>query len=90
MVWALSLFALGSVILGLAPQLAVNYLINPILPLLGLATAQVTWFGLAPDAGSWWTTGGLVLAVVSAGVGTLVYVMAGMSQWKAGLYWEAE
>jgi formate hydrogenlyase subunit 3/multisubunit Na+/H+ antiporter MnhD subunit len=80
MVWALGLFALGSVILGLAPQLAVNYLINPILPLLGLATAQVSWFGLAPDAGSWWTTGGFVLAVVSAGVGTLVYVMAGMSR----------
>jgi multicomponent Na+:H+ antiporter subunit A len=80
MVWALGLFAVGSVILGLAPQLAVNYLINPILPLLGLATAQVSWFGLAPDAGSWWTTGGLVLAVVSAGVGTLVYGLAGMSR----------
>jgi multicomponent Na+:H+ antiporter subunit A len=82
MVWALSLFGLGSVVLGLAPQLAVNYLINPILPLLGLATAQVSWFGLAPAAGSGWTAGGLALAVVSAGVGALVYTMTGMSRSK--------
>ncbi len=80
MVWALGLFGLGSIVLGLAPQLAVNYLINPILPLLGLATAQVSWFGLAPDAGTGWTAGGLVLAIVSAGVGALIYVMAGMSR----------
>jgi len=82
MVWALGLFGLGSVILGLAPQLAVNYIINPILPLFGLATVQVSWFGFAPNAGSLWTTGGLVLAIVSAGLGVLVYAMAGMSRTK--------
>jgi len=80
MVWALGFFGLGSVILGLAPQLAVHYIINPILPLFGLATVQVSWFGLTPTAGSWWTTGGLVLAVVSAGVGIMLYVFAGMSR----------
>jgi multicomponent Na+:H+ antiporter subunit A len=80
MVWALGLFGLGSVVLGLAPQLAINYVINPILPVLGLATVQVSWFGFAPSAGSWWTTGGLVLAVVSAGLGALVYAMAGLSR----------
>jgi len=80
MVWGMGLFALGSLVLGLAPQLAVNYIINPILPLLGLATVQVSWFGLTPSAGSWWTMGGLVLAVVSAGVGGLVYTMAGLSR----------
>jgi multicomponent Na+:H+ antiporter subunit A len=84
MVWALGLFGLGSVVLGLAPQLAVNYIINPILPVLGLATVQVSWFGLAPDAGTWWTTGGLVLAVVSAGLGALIYAMAGMSRSRTG------
>ncbi len=83
MVWALGLFALGSVVLGLAPQLAVHYIINPILPLLGLATVQVSWFGLTPTAGSWLTTGGLVLAVVSAGVGVVLYLMAGMSRARA-------
>jgi multicomponent Na+:H+ antiporter subunit D len=80
MVWALYLFGLGSMVLGLAPQLAVNYVINPILPVLGLATVQVSWFGFAPRAGSWWTTGGLVLAVVSAGLGALAYAMAGLSR----------
>jgi multicomponent Na+:H+ antiporter subunit A len=82
MVWALGLFGVGSVVLGVAPQLAVNYLINPILPVLGLAAIQVSWFGLAPDAGPWWTTGGLALAVMSAGLGALVYAMAGMSRSK--------
>jgi len=80
MVWALGLFGAGSLVMGLAPQLAVNYIINPILPALGLATVQVSWFGLTPSAGSWWTMGGLMLAIVSAGVGALVYAMAGMSQ----------
>jgi multicomponent Na+:H+ antiporter subunit A len=83
MVWALGLFGLGSVVLGLAPQLAVHYIINPILPLFGLATVQVSWFGLTPTAGSWWTTGGLVLAVVSAGAGALLYAFAGMSRARA-------
>jgi formate hydrogenlyase subunit 3/multisubunit Na+/H+ antiporter MnhD subunit len=80
MVWALRLFALGSVILGLAPQLAVNYILNPILPLFGMATVQVSWFGLTPAAGSWWTTGGLILAVVSAVAGVILYMFAGMSR----------
>jgi multicomponent Na+:H+ antiporter subunit A len=80
MVWAMGLFALGSVVIGLAPQLAVDYLINPILPVLGLATVQVSWFGLTPNVGSMWTMGGLVLAIVSAGMGALVYAMAGMSR----------
>jgi multicomponent Na+:H+ antiporter subunit A len=80
MVWALSLFALGSVVLGLAPQLAINYIINPILPLLGMTTVQVSWFGLTPAAGSWWTSGGLTLAVVSAAAGIILYTMAGSSR----------
>ncbi len=80
MVWALGLFALGSVVLGLAPQLAVNYIINPILPLLGMAAVQVSWFGLTPAAGSWWTTGGLMLGLVSAGAGVLFYMLAGSSR----------
>jgi len=83
MVWALGLFGLGSLVLGLAPQLAVQFIINPILPLLGVATVQVSWFGLTPAAGSWWTTGGLVLAVASAGLGVLFYMFAGMSRARA-------
>jgi multicomponent Na+:H+ antiporter subunit A len=83
MVWALGLFGFGSLVLGFMPQLAVNYVINPILPLFGMATVQVSWFGLTPNAGSWWTIGGLMLAIVSAGVGAMVYAMAGMSRTSA-------
>jgi multicomponent Na+:H+ antiporter subunit A len=80
MQWALGLFAAGSVLLGVAPQLAVNWIINPILPVLGMATVQVSWFGLTPAAGSWWTTGGLMLALVSAGIGFILYMLAGFSR----------
>ena len=76
MVWGMGFMAAGSVILGIAPQLAVNYLINPILGALQLATVQVTWFGLSADAGSFSTMGGLVLAVVSLIVGGAIYAIA--------------
>jgi len=76
MIWGMGFMAAGSVILGIAPQLAVNYLINPVLGALQLASAQVTWFGLSSDAGSFSTMGGLVLAVVSLVVGGVIYALA--------------
>jgi len=76
MVWGMGFMAAGSVILGIAPQLAVNYLLNPILGALQMATVQVTWFGLSADAGSFSTMGGLVLAVVSLVVGGVIYAIA--------------
>jgi multicomponent Na+:H+ antiporter subunit A len=80
MVTALMIFACGSIVLGVAPQLAVNGIINPALPALGFAPVQVSWFGLTPSAGSWWTTGGLILAAVSAGMGVIFYLFAGISR----------
>src|ERR1019366_1421957 len=77
MVWGMGLMAAGSVVLGVAPQLAVNYLLNPILGALGLgAGVHVTWLGMSADAGSFSTTGGLVLAVVSLVVGGAIYAVA--------------
>ena len=76
MVWGMGLLAAGSVILGVAPQLAVNYLLNPILLALQLSPVQVTWFGLSVGAGSFSTMGGLVLAVVSLILGGLIYAIA--------------
>ena len=77
MVWGMGLLAAGSVILGVAPQLAVNYLLNPVLGALGLgAGVHVTWLGLSADAGSFSTTGGLVLAVVSLVLGGAIYAVA--------------
>ena len=77
MVWGMGFMAAGSIVLGVAPQLAVNYFLNPILSVLGLgAGVQVTWFGLFANAGSFSTTGGLVLALVSLILGGLIYAIA--------------
>lgn len=77
MVWGMGLLAAGSVILGIAPQLAVNTLLNPILRALSLgAGVRVTWFGLSADAGTFSTTGGLVLALVSLVIGGAIYALA--------------
>jgi multicomponent Na+:H+ antiporter subunit A len=80
MVWGMAFMALGSVVLGVAPQLAVNYLLNPILGALQLTAVQVTWFGLSSNAGSFSTMGGLVLAVVSIVLGGLIYAIAYVSR----------
>jgi multicomponent Na+:H+ antiporter subunit A len=76
MVWGMGFMAAGSVILGVAPQLAVNYLLNPILGVLQLSAVQVTWFGLSASAGSFSTAGGLVLALVSLILGGTIYTIA--------------
>ena len=77
MVWGMGLLAAGSIVLGVAPQLAVNYLLNPILRALAFgAGVHVTWLGLSSDAGSFSTTGGLLLALVSVVVGGAIYVLA--------------
>jgi len=77
MVWGMGFMAAGSLVLGVAPQLAVNYMLNPILGALGLgAGVHVTWLGLSSDAGSFSTMGGLVLAVVSVVLGGLIYLIA--------------
>jgi multicomponent Na+:H+ antiporter subunit A len=73
----MGLMAAGSIVLGIAPQLAVNYFLNPILGALGLgAGVQVTWFGLFASSGSFSVTGGLVLALVSLVLGGLIYAIA--------------
>ncbi len=77
MVWGMGLLAAGSVVLGVAPQLAVNYFLNPILLALGMgAGVHVTWLGLSADAGSFSSTGGLVLTLVSLVIGGPIYLIA--------------
>jgi len=77
MLWGMGLLAAGSVVLGVAPQLAVNYFLNPILAALGVgAGVHVTWLGLSTDTGSFSSTGGLVLALVSLVLGGGIYALA--------------
>ena len=81
--WGMMLTAAGSIVLGVAPQLAVKYIINPVMSTMVDSTTmatmqsavQVSWFGLTDATGSWWTTGGLVLALASAVVGGIVYMI---------------
>jgi len=79
--WAMiagsAVLAAGSVVFGLAPQVVVNYLINPMLLSFGLAPCiGVSWMGLTVENGSWFSTAGLVMVVLSVAVGLLVYLMA--------------
>jgi len=77
MVWGMGLLAVGSIVLGVAPQLAVNYLLNPILLSMGTGSGvHVSWFGLSSEAGSFSSMGGLVLAVVSIVLGGAIYLIA--------------
>jgi multicomponent Na+:H+ antiporter subunit A len=77
MIWGMGFLAAGSIVLGVAPQLAVNYFLNPILMALGMGTGvHVTWLGLSADAGSFSSTGGLVLALVSLVLGGAIYLVA--------------
>jgi len=81
MQWGLGLLAAGTLVLSVAPQLPVNLLVTPALAALGLgAGVEVTWFGLAGPAGAWWTTTGLILAVISVALGAVVYLLARPSQ----------
>jgi NADH:ubiquinone oxidoreductase subunit 5 (subunit L)/multisubunit Na+/H+ antiporter MnhA subunit len=77
MLVAAAILAAASLVLGVAPQLAVRYVINPLLPALGATPViGVSWLGLTAGGGSWFATGGLILALVAVGLGLLVYWLA--------------
>jgi formate hydrogenlyase subunit 3/multisubunit Na+/H+ antiporter MnhD subunit len=68
------MLAAGCVLLGVAPQLAVRYLLNPLLPAVGCAPlAGISWFGLSVGQGAWFATGGLALGIIALIFGVLVY-----------------
>jgi len=69
-----SILAAGCVIFGVMPQLAVTYLINPLLPALGCTQlVGVGWLGITLAQGEWFATGGLVLSLVALGFAALFY-----------------
>jgi len=66
----------GCILLGIAPQLAIRYLINPALPALGsMPLGGVSWLGFAAGQGAWYATGGLVLSILALGFGLLIYLL---------------
>jgi multicomponent Na+:H+ antiporter subunit A len=76
----MELLALGSIVLGIAPQLAVIPVLQPMLAAFGMdASLRVTWLGFFTGAGSFSTTGGLVLAVLSFVAGGGILALARLS-----------
>ncbi len=66
--------AAGTIVLGLAPQIAVRALINPLLPALGVRPViGISWLGLTAGTGTWFSTAGLLLVLLAAAVGLLIY-----------------
>ncbi len=83
--WGLGILAAGTVVLSVAPQLPVRWLLNPALAALGMgAGVEVSWFGLTGAAGTWWTTAGLVLALVSLVAGAVVYLLVAPARTAQG------
>jgi multicomponent Na+:H+ antiporter subunit A len=76
MLAGIGVLAAGCVVLGVAPQLAVRLVINPLLPVLGCAPlAGVGWFGLAVGQGSWFASIGLLLSLVAVAFGAVVFLV---------------
>ncbi len=74
MVAGSSVLAAGCILFGIAPQLAMTYLLNPLMPAVGYAPlAGVSWFGLTAGQGMWYATGGFVLGIIALAFGALVY-----------------
>ena len=67
------ILAAGCIVLGVAPQLALDYLIDPALAAMGLTGhLGVGWFGFSAAGGSF-LLGGLGLAVLSVVIGVAAY-----------------
>jgi multicomponent Na+:H+ antiporter subunit A len=72
----MGLLSVVTIALGIAPQIAVRLLINPVLAVFGMpAAVGISWFGMTDAMGSWSATTGLVMAVVSAVIGGIVYFL---------------
>ena len=73
---AIGLLAGGSLLLGIAPQLAFTYLINPLLPHLGLNPVEgISWLGVRLAGGEWYASLGLMMAILALGLGGAVYLI---------------
>jgi multicomponent Na+:H+ antiporter subunit A len=76
MTLGMGLLSVVTIGLGIAPQVAIRLLINPVLAAFGMpATVGVSWFGMTDAMGSWAASMGLVMAVVSAIIGGIVYLV---------------
>ncbi len=78
MLVAMGLMATASAVLGLAPQLAIRFLVNPVLAVSGVANPiTVSWLGISTLNGSWLTSCVLILAAIAAGFALAVSALRG-------------
>ncbi|HZL64832.1 MAG TPA: NADH-quinone oxidoreductase subunit L, partial [Thermoleophilia bacterium] len=71
------ILATGCVVLGVAPQLAIKYVVDPALRSMRLQPdIHLSWLGLTTAGGSWYASVGLVMALVASACGALVYWLA--------------
>jgi len=77
MLLGMGFISAGTLVLGIAPQIVVRYVLNPVLLAFGMKDgADVSWFGMASNAGSVSIAGGAVLAAASLVFGGIVWMMA--------------
>jgi len=75
MTLGMGLLTVVTLVLGVAPQVVIRLLINPVLTALGMPPAVgVSWFGMTDAMGSWSASMGLAMAIVSAVIGGIVYL----------------
>jgi len=76
MLVAMGLMATASAVLGVAPQLAIRFLVNPVLAVSGMANPiAVSWLGISTSSGGWLTSYALILAAITAGLALALYAL---------------
>lgn len=76
MLWAMGILAGLNLLLGIAPQMVMVPLINPVLQSMSLGQVDISWLGMQTATGSWWSSTGLLLAVAASGIGILIFSLA--------------
>jgi multicomponent Na+:H+ antiporter subunit A len=72
-----AILAIGCVVFGIAPQLAVNYAVAPSLASMGLTSdISASWLGISAAGSSFYTLAGLALAILSLLAGGAIYLFA--------------
>lgn len=72
-----AILAIGCVVFGIAPQLAVNYAVAPSLASMGLhSDITASWLGISATSSSFYTLAGLALAMLSLVAGGAIYLFA--------------
>ena len=77
MLAGIAILTIGSVVMGIAPQIAVHYVINPLLTSVHMSPViSISWLGLTAAGENWFVTAGLAFSIIAVGAGFLIYRLA--------------